>query len=35
MAETESKDKKVAEKAQAILGHLVARKSGIIKRKED
>jgi hypothetical protein len=35
MADTESKDKKVAEKAQAILGHLVARKSGIIKRKEE
>jgi hypothetical protein len=35
MAETESKDKKVAEAAQAILGHLVARKSGIIARKED
>lgn len=35
MADTESKDKKVAEKALAILGHLVARKSGIVKRKED
>jgi len=35
IADSESKDKKVAEKAQAILGGLVLRKSGIVKRKED
>lgn len=35
VADSESDDAKVAEKAQAILGHLVARKSGIIARKED
>ncbi len=35
MAEAESDDKKAAEKASAIMSELVARKSGIVKRKED
>ncbi len=34
-AESESKDKKVAEKANAIIAGLVQRKSGIVRRKED
>lgn len=35
VAEAEGKDEKIAEKAQAIISSLVARQSGIVKRKED